>query len=164
MLKLSEVDQVLIRFGDTLSPTALSFKVEGILNPQQCAARLTMLLEDPDWLTGAQQSQMVTMKMRQIIVELEDMPRTTRNAEVILQGLERIGNRLDKRIETTQKDLSTLYTFQGAVMLDALQIALGHLRERLSPSEIEVDWEDATESALRLAQIELSKHEAKVDA
>lgn len=162
--KLSEVDQILIRYGDTLSAQALSYKIQGILTPEQVMARIAYLVETPDRLTQLQQDQLVTLKMRQIVVELEELPRTTRNAEVILQGLEKIGNRLDRRQESTERELSSLYAFQGTVLLDAINVAMAHMRGALTKGSAlaEEQWDNALESAIRFAQIELSKHEAEV--
>jgi hypothetical protein len=160
-MKLSEVDEVLIRYGDTLSLNALSYKLNGVLTPEQCGARLAQLLETPDFLTAAQQDQLVTMKMRQIVVELEELPRTTRNAEVLLNGLEKVGTRLEKRAAATAQELSTLYAFQGGVLLDAVQVALAHMRGQITQGNklAEEQWDNALESALRFAQMELAKHE-----
>lgn len=166
MLKLSEVDQVLVRYADTLSPQAISFKINGLLTPEQVMARITQLVDTPDWLSGAQQDNLVTMKMRQLIVELEEMPRTVRNAEVLIRALESLGNRLDKRVEATQRDLSQLYAFQGTVMLEAISTAMNHMKARLTGGDklsIE-EWDSALESALRHAQMEISKHEQESDA
>ena len=159
--KLSEVDQILIRYGDTLSAQALSYKIQGILTPEQVMARIAYLVETPDRLTQLQQDQLVTLKMRQIVVELEELPRTTRNAEVILQGLEKIGNRLDRRQESTERELSSLYAFQGTVLLDAINVAMAHMRGAITQGNelAEEQWDNALESAIRFAQIELSKHE-----
>jgi len=161
--KLSDVDQILIRYADTLSPQAISYKLEGLLTPEQVMSRIAMLLEMPDRLTQLQQDQLVTLKMRQIVVELEELPRTTRNAEVMLQGLEKIGNRLDKRTESTEKELSTLYAFQGTVLLDAINVAMAHMRGAVTKGNkmAEKQWDNALESAIRFAQIELAKHEAE---
>lgn len=159
--KLSDVDQIIVRYADTLSSQSISYKLGGVLTPEQVMSRTAMLLEAPDRLTQLQQDQLVTLKMRQIIVELEEMPRTTRNAEVMLQGLERVGARLDKRQESTQQELSTLYAFQGTVLLDAINVAMAHMRGALTQNdpEAEQQWDNALESALRFAQIELAKHE-----
>lgn len=167
--KLSDIDQVLIRYGDTLSPEQLSFKVEGSLTPEQCATRLTHLLSSPDWLTSAYQDQMVTMKMRLAIINLEEMPKTARTAEVLISALEKLGNRLDKRVEATEKDLSQLYAFQGAVLLDAVNATLAHMREELTGEKDgkikipEKAWDKALENGLRFAQMEISRHEATED-
>lgn len=157
---LSEVDQVLIRYADTLSLNALSFKLEGVLTPEQCGTRLSQLLDSTDWLTNAQQDQLVTLKMRQLVVNLEQMTLTARVAEVLVRALESIGNRLDRRTEATQKDLSTLYAFQGTVLLDAVNIAMAHMRNTVTKGNklAEKQWDDALESAIRFAQIELAKH------
>lgn len=161
---LSEIDQTLIRYGDTESAEALSFRIKGLLSPAQCAARLTILLDTPDWLTAAQQDQLVTQKMRMLVVKLEEMMVDTPNAriaEVLGAQLERIGTRLDKRSEATEKDLTTLYAFQGSVLLEAVTISLNHMKTALTGGDeiAEAAWDAALESAIRLAQIELSRHE-----
>jgi len=160
-MKLSEVDQVLIRYADTLSPQAISFKIDGILTPEQIMNRIQQLLDTPDWLTAAQQDNLVTMKMRQLIVDLEEMNLNPRVAEILIRALESLGNRLDKRQEATEKDLSTLYSFQGTVMLDAIKIAITHMRGRLTGADklSEEEWDSALESSLRFSQMELSKYE-----
>jgi len=159
--KLSEIDQVLIRYADTLSLNAISFKIDGMLTPQQCGARIAQLLDTPDFLTAAQQDQLVTMKMRQLIVSLEEMQLTARTAEVIVRALESVGARLDKRAEATERDLSTLYAFQGTVLLDAVSIAMAHMRGAITTGNevAEEQWDNALESAIRFAQIELNKHD-----
>lgn len=160
-MKLSEVDAVLIRYADTLSSTAISFKIEGRLTPQQVMSRITTLLDTPDWLTAAQQDQIITMKLRVLITQLEEMPLTARLAEVMIAALEKLGNRLDRRSEATERDLSTLYAFQGTVMLEAISVAMGHMRERVTDGDAmkQAQWDDALESAIRFAQMELAKHE-----
>lgn len=160
--KLSEIDQVLIRYADTLSLNAISFKIDGMLTPEQCGSRIAQLLDTPDRLTQLQQDQLVTMKMRQLVVQFEEMTLTARTGEVMLRALELIGNRLDKRAESTEKDLSTLYAFQGSVLLDAINVAMAHMRGAITANnpESEQQWDNALESAIRFAQIELSKHES----
>lgn len=163
--KLAEIDAILVRYADTLSAEAISYKIDGILTPRQVMQRIDQLVEVPDRLTMLQQDQLVTLKMRQIVVELEELPRTTRNAEVMLSGLEKIGVRLDKRTEATEKELKSLYAFQGTVLLDAVEIAMAHMRNALTQGNpvAEAQWDDAKESALRFAQIELSRHDIDRD-
>lgn len=161
-MQLSEIDDILIRYGDVESAAALSFRLKGILSPSQCAARLTSLLEAPDWLTQAQKDVAITLKMQRLVNKLEDLPPTTRSIEVALAGLERIGNRLDKRVQATQADLTKLYAFQGSVLLDAITIALAKMKELLAPDEDQnalAAWDGALENGLRAAQLELSRHE-----
>lgn len=162
MLTIQEIDDALIRYADTMSLNALSFKIEGALTPEQCGARLAQLLDSPDWLTAVQQDQLVTMKMRRLIVELEDMPRTTRNAEVLFGGLDKLGARLDKRAAATELELSTLYAFQGMVLLDGVNAAMSHIRGQIAAGSIpktELEWDRMLENAIRFAQLEISQHE-----
>jgi len=165
--KLSDIDAILVRYADTLSPAAISFKLEGVLTPAQVMTRIDQLVEMPERLTQLQQDQLITLKMRQLVVQFEEMPLTARTGEVMLRALASIGARLDKRAESTEKELSTLYTFQGTVMLDAINIAMTHMRGALTAGNplAEEQWDAAMESALRFAQIELTKHEVQaIDA
>ena len=157
MLTRSEIDQALIRYADTMRLAQLSYKIDGQLTPEQCGARLAHLLEAPDWLTATQQDQLITHKMRLIISELEDMPRTTRNAEVILNGLEKVGAPLDKREAANEADLKRHYSFEGTVLLHAVQAFSQHVR-KLDP-HTESEWEAAVIGGLRYAQIEVNRHE-----
>ena len=137
-------------------------KVEHALTPAQCRSRIAQLLSSPDWLTAAQQDQLVTMKMRKLISQLEGMNLTARVAEVLIRALEGLGARLDKRSEATERDLSQLYSFQGTVLLDAVSIAMNHMRDALAAgdAELEREWDAHLENAIRFAQVELSKHDA----
>lgn len=161
MLTLSDIDKALIRYGDTMSLNALSYKIEGILTPAQCGARLSALLDSPDWMTATQQDNLITMKMRLAIVDLEEMTRTTRNAEVLINALEKLGARLEKRQAANESDLSKLYAFQGVIMLEAIDEALQHMKHLLTTGQpvTEAQWDAALESALRKAQIKLGSYE-----
>lgn len=144
-----------------MSAQALSAKIEGRLSPEQVMSRIATLLDVPDRLTALQQDQLVTLKMRNLVANLESMTLTARVAEVLVRALEAVGNRLEKRQQSTEKELSTLYAFQGKVMLDAINVAMAHMRGALTQGNplAEEEWDNALESAIRYAQIELSKHE-----
>ena len=157
-MNISDIDKVIIRYGDTLSAEAISFKLEGVLSPIQVKQRLDRLLQVPDALTAIQQDQMVTLKMRIIIAELEEQVRTTRNAEVMLAGLERIGNRLDKRKEANEAELQKHYAFEANALVDGVIAALGHLRG-LATAGIaltEEQWDRGLESAIRYAEMTIN--------
>lgn len=157
LTKLSDIDALIVRYADSLSPQQIAFKLEGALTPEQVMVRIGQLLDSPDWLSTAQQDQLVTLKMRQLVVELEEMPRTTRNAEVLLRGLEAIGARLEKRQAATSADLSRLYAFQAAAMVDAIEKALKMIQKSLDEG---VDRETATMLALRAIQMDMNRLEA----
>jgi hypothetical protein len=154
---LAEMDQVIIRYADTLSAEMISFKLDGDMTPEQVLARRQQLLEIPDALTALQQDQLISLKMRQLVVELEEMPRTARNAEVILRGLEGIGKRLDQRISTNTEDLEKHYAFEGQALLGAVVAALAHMRGSLTGADkiSETEWDAHMEKALRFAQLSI---------
>ena len=78
---------------------------------------------------------------------------------MLLNGLEKVGTRLDRREAASQMELNTLYSFQGVVLLDAVQAFAQHVR-KLAPKS-DQEWEAAVIGGLRFAQIEINRHEPK---
>lgn len=158
---MAEIDQTLIRYADTLSLNALSFKIEGILSPEQCGARLVQLLDSPDWLTAVQQDQLITHKMRLAIIQLEEQLPSARNVEVLVNALEKLGNRLEKRVAANEADLSKLYAFQGQVLMETIDEVLAYMRGVVTDGNTVAaeQWDAALETAIRRAQIKLSSYE-----
>lgn len=161
LTQLQQADEVLIRYADTLSPADISYKINGLLSPSQVRTRIIQLLETPDWLTSIQQDQLVTLKMRQLIVRLEEMTLTSRTAEILIRALEALGNRLDRRYQANEVDLHRLYAFQGAAFLDAVTSAMAEMKHRLTTGEpiTERDWDLALEPAITHAQLQLQSLE-----
>jgi hypothetical protein len=167
IIQQQEIDDVLIRYADTLSPAAISFKLEGLLTPEQVLFRINQLLETPDRFTALQQDQLVTQKMRRLVAQLEEMmntPGTTtaRTAEVLGVQLERLGNRLDRRAASTQKELKTLYAFQGTVLLDGVNASMNYMRTQIAAGKIpknEQEWDAMLAASIRYAQFEIASHE-----
>lgn len=163
---IAEIDAVLIQYADVESAAAISFRIGGVLSPTQVAARIDHLVEVPDRLTMLQQDQLITLKMRRVVAQLEewmtDHRASTRTAEVLLGGLERIGNRLDKRQAATEAELSTLYAFQGIAMLESIDLALATMRKELTGADkvSEEDWDRAQIKGLRAAQLKVAALEA----
>lgn len=160
-MKISDIDQVLLRYADSRSPAELSLLISSALTPEECAARVTMLLEKTDWLTMTQQDALVTLKMRQLISELEDQPRSTRNAEVLIRALEVLGNRLEKRSSGIEADLTRLYSWQSQLLLEALGLIIEHVKNRVPELNAveESHWNEVAEEGLRRAGALLANHE-----
>lgn len=156
-MKIADIDRILLRYADSHSPAELSLMVKGALSPAECSARVASLLEKQDWLTMTQQDALVTLKMRQLIAELEDQPRSTRNAEVLIRALETLGNRLEKRATAIESDLNRLYAWQGQLLMEALTIIVEHLQARLSLDGD--DFKDAVEEGMRRAGALLASHD-----
>jgi hypothetical protein len=171
IIQQQEIDDVLIRYADTLSPAAISFKLEGILSPEQVLFRINQLLETPDRFTALQQDQLVTQKMRRLVTQLEEMmntPGTTtaRTAEVLGVQLERLGNRLDRRAASSEKELHTLYAFQGAVLLDGVNASMNYMRTQIASGKVpknEQEWDAMLAASIRYAQFEIASHEEGAD-
>lgn len=163
MIDMAEADEVLIRYADTESPAAISFRLKGELSPSQVRARIISLTEATDWLSSAQEDRLLTLKMKQIINELMGQNLTARNAEVILNGLEKVGNRLDKRSAATEADLMRLYAFQGAAMLDTVNEAMAIVRAQIGVGNIpstELEWDALLETAIRASKFKIAELEA----
>lgn len=165
VVKLADLDRVLLRYADSRSPAELSLLVNGALTPEECAARISALLEKSDWLSMTQQDALVTLKMRQLISELEDQPRSTRNAEVLIRALESLGNRLERRSQAIEGDLQRLYAWQGQIMVEALSMIAEHLRRRLPEvgAVEEGAWNEVVEEGIRRAGAMLASHDSKGD-
>lgn len=160
LTSLSDIDAIIVRYADTLSPEQIAVKLEGAFTPEQVLNRIYQLTATPDWLTLTMEDALVTRKMRNLVNELEEQPRTARNAEILVRALEAVGKRLDNRMAATEQDLTKLYAFQGAAMLDAILATLTHIREKINVEIDDETWNNALESGMRVAQIEVSKHEA----
>ena len=168
---IAEIDDILIQFADVESASAISFRIGGLLTPEQVLARIAYLVEVPDRLTLLQQDQLITLKMRRVVAHLEammtDHRSTTRVAEVLLGGLEKVGARLDKRQAATEAELSTLYAFQGRAMLEAINETLDVMKKELTasgsgsiPEEL---WDAALIKGMRAAQLKVASFESAAD-
>lgn len=170
-MKIADIDRVLLRYADSRSPAELSLLVQNVLTPEECAARVSSLLEKSDWLSMTQQDALVTLKMRQLISELEDQPRSTRNAEVLIRSLEVLGNRLEKRAQATESDLTRLYQWQGELFIEAIMVVMEHVQRRvpeiivanLGKAPSEAQWNEITEEGIRRAGALLASHEVSDD-
>jgi hypothetical protein len=166
MLTMQEIDAILIRYADTASAAELSFRVQGALNPKQVLTRIDMLLEVPDRLTQLQQEQLLMLKLRQLIVNLEEMTLTPRVAEVLRGTIDSLFARLDKRVASSTQELNQLYAFQGVAMLESITEALNFMKGILS-SEYDVPedaWDNAMVQGIRHAQMKLASYEADARA
>lgn len=156
-MKLTEVDDLLLRYADTESAQAIAFRLKGEYTPEWVAHRITVLLDTPDWLTAAQQDQLITQKMRSVIARMGDLKFTTRTAEVLINSLDRLGQRLDKRAAATEADLHKLYAFQGTVLIDSLEEYDQHMRKSLGIAEDQ--WSKHKETAIRAAAAVIARAE-----
>lgn len=157
---LRNVDETIIRYADSHSPEEISKILGGGISPARIASHTAALLKSKNWLSRAQEEQLILLKMRLTLNELEDQYLDKDNARLRLQYLKEIAERLDKRSEATEEQLNKLYGNQGRIMARAYDIALGYIagafREEIDPKV----WADVTRDALLHAQTELAKHQA----
>lgn len=156
-MEISRLDDKMLAMADSRSPKEISDALGGVISPTRVASRIKELLESRDWLTEAQQDQMVSLKMRDLLAKLEGEFFNLDNAKVQLMALKAIGDRLDKRRAATQVDLNTYHVNVGREMARVYDIAMsymkGALREDIDPQR----WEEAKQEAMIHARSELAK-------
>lgn len=159
----NKVDSKILAMAATHSPEEISIALGGTIKPDKIAAHTQTLLRSKNWLTAAQEDRLLTIRMNNMLIELEARYLDIDNAKIRLSILKELGNRLDKRAAATQEDLDKLYGNQGRIMAKAFDLALsymkGALREAVDPEK----WEELKQEGLRNAQLQLSRHQAEDD-
>lgn len=158
-IELSRVDQVLMRYADSESPEQLSNRI-GIMTPERAAARVKALLSSANWLTQAEQEELVIRRMRKIVADMESGYQDLDTQKAQIAALGEIAKRLDKRREVTAVDLEKLYGNQAQIMLRAVDLATGYLRGVFRDQIEQEQWDAAIREGMALAAAELEKHEA----
>ena len=160
--RASNVDGTILKHADSMSPEEISLILGGIVSPQAVAARTQSLLKAKDWLTEAQEDQLVTLRLKQMFVELTESRQSGdyKYLTIKLDVLKALGDRIDKRKAATDVDLNTLYGNQGQIMMKAFDLALAHMRGAFS-GQIDIEaWDAEVAEALLYARGEIAKHEA----
>ena len=154
------IDEKILALADSHSPVEIAARLGGVLSAKAIAARITELLKARDWLTLAQQDQLITLRMKRIAAEFEGKYLDKDNATVLLRYLKEIGNRLDKRSAATSMDLDRLYGNQGKIMARAYAIALDHMKTQFGDVIDSDEWDAAARDGLLHAEAELAEHES----
>lgn len=154
------IDQRLLRDAASMSPAELSRAIEGLMSPAQVAAHVKKLLADKDWLTEAEQDNLITLKLQGILSDLEKQFQDNEGRELQLKFLKEIGNRLDKRRAATQVDLNTLYGNTGRLMAELFDMVVSYMRGALRDEIDPVRWQELQDEAMQHARHEISKREA----
>lgn len=154
---LSKIDQTILRYCDSESAEEISRRLGGVVTPERVAALKEQLLGSKNWVTAAQQDELVLYRLRNILAQLEERYLDLDSAMVQLRLLKEIGNRLDKRREATQIDLETYDANVAREMTRAYDIALGYMKGALR-GEIDPDiWDEVARDALAHAGREVAK-------
>lgn len=157
---LSHIDQVILRYADSESPEAISERLGGVIKPERVAALGKKLLAGANWLTQAEQEELVIRRMRKIVADMESGYQDLGTQKAQIQALGEIAKRLDKRREVTAVDLEKLYANQAQIMLRAVDLATGYLRGAFRDQIDQERWDAAIKEGMALAAAELAKHEA----
>lgn len=162
-MEISRLDDKMLSMADSRSPKEISQALGGVITPSRVAARIKELLESRDWLTEAQQDQMVSLKMRELLGKLEEQFFTEDNAKVQLAYLKAIGERIDKRRAATQVDLNTYHVNVGREMARVYDIALSYMKGALREAVDPAAWDEAATEAMIHARSELAKRAVDSD-
>ncbi|MFT4260352.1 hypothetical protein [Microbacterium sp.] len=156
------VDQTILRYCDSESAEEISLRLGGVVSPERVAARKEVLLTTKNWVTAAQQEELILYRLRVLLAKIEERFQADDldSAMVQLRLLKEIGNRFDKRREATQLDLEKLYGNQAAMMLRAFDIATSYLRGAFREQIDQETWDEAILEGMRRAEAELEKHRA----
>lgn len=154
------IDQRLLQNAASMSPDELSRSIEGLMTPVQVAAHVKKLLADRDWLTDAEQDNLITLKLQAILVKLETQFQDNENLELQLKFLKEIGNRLDKRRAATEVDLNTLYGNTGRLMAELFDMVVAYMRGALRDEIDGARWDELADEAMQHARHEIAKREA----
>lgn len=157
----NKADDAILSLAASHSPEEISIALGGTIKPETIAAHTQTLLKSKNWLTAIQEDRLITIRLNNLLADLERRGWDIDNVKVRLSILKEIGNRLDKRTQATDEDLNKLYGNQGRIMAQAFDLALsymkGALREAVDPEQ----WETLKQEGLRNAQLELSRYQAE---
>jgi len=156
--KPSNIDDTILKYADSMSPDEISMSLGGVISPAAVAARTQSLLKAKDWLTEAQEDQLVTLRMKELVYGITS--NDYKYLDVKLRALIALGDRLDKRKKATEVDLNMLYGNQGALLGRVVDMALSYMRGALREEVDGARWDDLVAEAVTVAQAEIAKHEA----
>lgn len=143
------VDEKILSLAGAYSPTEISDMMAGRVSPEEVHDRGKALLKR-DWLTLAEEDQLVVRKLNKILIRLEGQYLNLDNASTQLKLLKEIGARLDKRAAATTVDLTALYGNQAILMGQAIELALQKTLGVLRKAHPELEESEIRE-ALRLS-------------
>jgi hypothetical protein len=157
----NRANDAILSLAASHSPEEISVALGNTVSPATIAAHTQTLLKSKNWLTAIQEDRLITIRLNNLLADLERRAWDIDNVKVRLSILKEIGNRLDKRTAATDEDLNKLYGNQGRIMGQAFDLALsymkGALREAVDPEQ----WEMLKSEGLRNAQLELSRYQAE---
>lgn len=154
------IDGRLLQLADSYSPDEISQMLGGTISPAAVAARVQTLLKSQNWLTATQEDQLITLKMKRILIELEEMALSVEGASVQLRILQTLGERLEKRRNGNGSDLNVLYGNQGRLMGQVVDDALSYVKGSFRKEIDAAEWDTVIAEALLHAQAKLAKHQA----
>lgn len=157
---ISKIDRMILLYCDSESPEAIAERFNGAITAKAVAERTQKLLGDPNWLTQAQQEEVILLRMRLIAADMAQGFQDLDSQKAQIATLEAIAKRLDKRREATAVDLNSLYQNQATIMLRAIDIATGYLRGAFREKIDQQQWDEAIREGMALAAAELEKHKA----
>jgi len=161
----NRVDDKILAMAGTHSPEEISLALGGVVSPAKIAAHTQSLLRSKNWLTATQEDRLITIRLNNMLLDLEERYRNLDldSVKVRLSILKEIGARLDKRAAATTEDLNKLYGNQGRIMAQAFDLALSYMKGALRDAVDPEKWEELKQEGLRNAQLQLTRLTAEED-
>ena len=156
----NKVDQKILQLAGSHSPAEISARLGGVVSAGAVASRVQTLLKAKDWLTTAQEEQLLLWELKMALVEINERTMDKDMLKVKLAYTKAITDRLDKRLASTDIDLGVLYQNQGRIMGQVVDSALSYMKGALREQVDATLWEDLVKEAMYSAQAEIAKHEA----
>lgn len=160
VLPANGLDLRMLALADSHSAEEISDMLGRTISPAKVALHIKTLLKSKNFLDDAEKDQLITIRMNNILLELEGRHMDIDHAKARLATLKALGDRLDKRRAATTADLNMLYDNQGAIMGRVVDIAMSYIkgafREEIDPAL----WDATVKEALEHAEVEIAKHEA----
>ena len=157
--KPNRLDDQILSLAGTMSPEEISREIKGVVSPGKIASRVQTLLKSRNWLSRAQERELIAYKLKSILLELEGRYATDDNMKIRITLIKEIGAQLDRAEKTTSQDLTTYSRNQGAILGRVVDIAFSSAKRALRDKVDSEEWDEVVREALFAAQLEISKHE-----
>lgn len=155
------IDEKILQYAGSHSPEEISALLGGVVSPAKVAAHTQTLLKSRDWLTQAQEEQLLYLRLQKALTTLENRYMDNDNARILLSYFKEVRAALSSRSGANEVNLNALYANQGRLMGRVVDMALsymkGALREQVDPDL----WDRLKEEALLSAQTEIGKYEVE---
>lgn len=157
---VNKVDDTILRYADSRSPEEISMLLKGVITPKAVAARTQTLLQTRNWLTLAQEEQLLLLKMHDVLHDIENKYQDDKMLTLRIKALKEIGVVIERRKKTLDVDLTTYSQNVGRVLGQVVDKSLAYMKGALR-DQVDPDlWDQLVTEAMREARDEITLHQA----